>query len=53
MAERVRELGALRSLRSKKKLVEEERLKTHFASNEDNEKWIEDFVERETAMARK
>jgi len=41
------------SLRSKEKLVAEKRRETHFLSNEENEKWIEDYVERETAGARK
>jgi len=53
VAERVRALGALGSLRSKKKLAAEKRQETHFLSNEEKEKWIEDFVERETAVARK
>jgi len=52
-AERVRDLGSLRSLRSKKKLAAEKRRETHFLSNEEKEKWIEDYVERETAGARK
>jgi hypothetical protein len=52
-AERVRALGALRCLRSKKKLAAEKQRETHFLSNEEKEKWIEDFVERETAGARK
>jgi len=52
-AERVRALGALRRVRSKKKLAVEKRRETHFLSNEENEKWIEDYVERETAVARK
>jgi len=52
-AERVRALGVLRSLRSKKRLLAEKRRKTHFLSNEEKEKWIEDYVERETAGARK
>ena len=52
-AERVRARGALRSLRSKKRLAAEKRRETHFLSNEEKEKWIEDFVERETAGARK
>jgi hypothetical protein len=52
-AERIRALGALRSLRSKKKLAAEKRRETHFLSNEEKEKWIEDYVERETAGARK
>jgi hypothetical protein len=40
-------------LRSNKKLLAEKQRKTHFSSNEENEKWIEDYVERETAGARK
>jgi hypothetical protein len=40
-------------LRSKKNLVAEKRRETHFLSNEEQEKWIEDFVERETAGAKK
>jgi len=49
----VRAIGALRSLRSKKWLVAENRRETHFLSNEEKETWIEDFVERETTGARK
>jgi len=41
-AERVRALGALRSLRSKQKLPAEKRHETHCFSNEAREKWIED-----------
>ena len=52
-AERVGALGALHSLRSKKKLAAEKRRETHFLSNEEKAKWIEDYVERETAGARK
>jgi hypothetical protein len=52
-AERILALGALRSLRSKKKFAAEKRQETHFLSNEEKEKWIEDDVERETAGARK
>jgi len=52
VADRVRELGALRSLRSKKKLAAEKPRETHFLSNEEREKWIQDYVERETAVAR-
>jgi len=52
VAHRVRALGALRSLRSKRKLAAEKRQETHFLSNEEKEKWIEDIVERETAVAR-
>jgi len=51
-AESVRASGALRSLRSKKTLAAEKRQETHFVSNEEREKWIEDYVERETAVAR-
>jgi hypothetical protein len=46
-------LGALRSLRSKKKLAAEKRQEMHFLSNEEKQKWIEDFVERGTTVARK
>jgi len=52
-AERARALGALRSLRSTKRLVAEKQRETHFLSNEAKEKWIEDFVERETAWETK
>jgi hypothetical protein len=52
-AERVGALGALPSLRSKKKLAAEKRRETHFLSNEEKETWIEDFDERETTGARK
>jgi len=52
-AERVRALGVLHSLRFKKRLAAEKRRETHFLSNEEKEKWIEDFVETETAGARK
>jgi hypothetical protein len=37
-AERVRVFGALRSLRSKKKLAAEKRQEMHFLSNEEREK---------------
>jgi len=43
----------LRSSRSKNKLAAEKRRETHFLSNEEKEKWIEDYVERQTAGARK
>jgi len=52
-ADRIRALGALRSLRSKKKLAAEKRREMHFLSNEEKENWIEDYVDRETARARK
>jgi len=41
------------SLRSERKLAAEKRRDTHFLSNEEKEKWIEDYVERETTGARK
>jgi len=47
--ERVRALGALRSLQSKTMLAAEKWRDTHFLSNEEKEKWIGDYVERETA----
>jgi len=53
VAGRNRALGALRSLRSTKKLAAEKRRETHVLSNEQKEKWIEDYIERETAVARK
>jgi len=53
VAERIRPLGALCSLKSKKKLGAEKRRETHCLSNEEKEKWIEDYVERETAGASK
>ena len=49
----VRALWALQSLRSKKKLAVEKRQETQFLCNEEKEKWIQDYVERETAGARK
>jgi hypothetical protein len=52
-AERVRALGALCSYISNKKLAVENIQETHFLSNEDNEKWIEHYVKRDTAGARK
>jgi hypothetical protein len=50
-AERVRALGVLPSLRSKKKLATERRPESHFLSNQAKETWIEDYVERETPAA--
>jgi hypothetical protein len=52
-AGRVRALGALHSLRSKKKHAAGKQQAMHFFSNKEEEKWIEDYVERETAVARK
>jgi len=51
--ETVRALSALRSLRPKQKLAVEKRRETHFLSNEDKEKWIKYYVDRETTVARK
>jgi hypothetical protein len=52
-AEGIQALGALCSLRSKQKLAAEKRREMHCLSNEEKEKWMEDYVERETAGARK
>jgi len=52
-AVRVRAIGALGSLEFKKRLAAEKREETHFFSNEEQEKWIEYYIERETAGARK
>jgi hypothetical protein len=52
-AERVQAIGVLRCLRSKKKIAAEKRSEMHFLSNQVKEKWIEDYVESETAGARK
>jgi len=51
-ADRVRALQALHSLGSKKKLAAEKLQEMHILSNEDKDKWIEDYVETETAGAR-
>jgi len=50
-AERVRYLDALCCLRSKKKLAAGKRDETQFVSNEEKEKWIEDYVDIETSVA--
>jgi len=52
VAGRVRALGALLSLQSKKNLAAEKGQETQFLSNQEKPKSIEDFVERETAVAR-
>jgi len=49
----VQALGALHSLQSKQKLAAEKRWETHILSNKEREKYIEHYVERETAVARK
>jgi len=46
-------LGALRSILSKKKPLAERRWETHVLSNQEKAKRIEDYVDRETAVARK
>ena len=51
-AERVRALGALRSLQSKQKRSVEKGQETHFLHNQEKENWIEEYVERETPVAR-
>jgi len=52
-AERVRAYGAFRILWSKQKLAAEKRQESHFLSNKEREKLIDDYVERETTVARK
>jgi len=52
-AERIGALRALLSVRSQEMLAVEIWRETHFLSNEEKEKWMEDYVERETAGARK
>jgi len=51
--ETLRALGAMRRAQSKKKLAAKKSPERHFLSNEDKEQLIEDYVERETAGARK
>jgi len=51
-ADRVWAHGTLPSLRSRKKITAEKQGETYFLSNEEKEQWIEDYVERETAVAR-
>jgi len=45
-AERVQALGALRSLRSKNKLVAEKLREMHYLSNEAKEKLIEHYISK-------
>ena len=52
-AEGVRALGALCSFRSEKKLSVEKRWEIHFINNEETEKSLGDYMDRETAVARK
>jgi len=51
--ETVPALGPLRSLRSEKKLSTEKQQDTQCSRSEENEQSIEDYVDRETAVARK
>ena len=50
---RVQALAALCSLQYKKKLSVEKTLETDFSSNEETEKYIENYVQRENAVTRK
>jgi len=52
-AERIRAVGASCSLQSKKKLAAEKWWETNLLSNKQKEKWIKDYLEWETAVARK
>jgi len=51
-AETVRALGAFNSFGSNMKLAAAKRRDMHFLSSEEKQKWIEVYVERETAGAR-
>jgi putative SOS response-associated peptidase YedK len=51
-AERVRALGALCSFQSQRKLAAEKQRKMHVLSHEEKQKWMEDYVERETTVIR-
>jgi len=48
-----REPLTLRRLQFKTKLAAEKRQVMNFLSNQEKEKWIEDYADRETAVARK
>jgi len=48
---RVRAVGALHSLRYKKKRSAEKRRELHIPNNEEKEQWIEDNVDGGTAVA--
>jgi len=49
----VQDTGALRSFRSKKNLVREKLHAVYFISNEEKAKYSNDFIDRETVVARK
>jgi len=51
-AERVRALGALHSLLTKKMIAAEKRRETHLLRNEETKKLIKEYAEREIAVAR-
>jgi hypothetical protein len=51
--ERDQALGASHSLRSQKNVAAKKRQETDIVRIQVKEKWIEDYVERETAGARK
>jgi hypothetical protein len=46
-------LGALLRVRSKMKLGAEKKQETHGLSNKETENWIDDFVNSDSAVARK
>jgi len=52
-ADGVRALRALCSLRSKKKIATDRRQQTNIMDTKEKENWIQDYVEWETAVARK
>ena len=52
-AERVRGLQAMHSLQSNEELAAWKRQETCLMSNEEKEKWIKDYVDSETTVARK
>jgi len=49
----VRALEALHNLRSNEKHAVEKWPKQHFLSNNEKEKWIKDYVDRNTTIVRK
>jgi len=53
LAERIGASAALCRVVLRKKAAVEKCQEMHFLSNEEKQKWIEDFVERETAVAQK
>jgi len=52
-ADRVRSIHASHSSQSKMPITAENQCETHFFSNDQQEPWLEDYVERETTGARK